>query len=307
MITIFTPTYNRAYTLERLFESLQGQTDRDFEWLVVDDGSTDGTEDLCKDFKGRAIFPMRYFKQENAGKHVAINRGAKEASGEWFFIVDSDDWLPEDSVEFNNEYLGQIANDTTFAGVSGMCACEDGSPLFGLRQNFDDVNARTRELFALDHIDATSQDYRERYKMLGDRAEVIRTSLVRETPFPSFEGERFVSEYYLWQSLSERGLKLRWFNRFTYCGEYLKDGLTTNMREIMRKSPLGRSFVDNFIIGSHAPMQMKLRSAINYIRYGRLGGLLLGSLLSEAKSKLLFLLGLPVALATPLRDDDDGR
>lgn len=307
MITVFTPTYNRAYTLEKLFDSLQGQSDRGFEWLVVDDGSTDGTEKLCKEFKDRATFPMRYFRQENAGKHVAINRGAKRASGAWFFIVDSDDWLPKDSIKLNVEYLAQIADNPTFAGVSGVCARADGSLLLGPGQGLDDTDARVRELFIQDHIDATPQDYRERYKMPGDRAEVIRTDLMQETSFPSFQGERFISEYYLWQSLSERGLKLRWFNKPTYYGDYIEDGLTMNMREIMKRNPLGRSFVDNFTIGSHAPTRLKLCSAINYTRYGRFGGLPLGRLLSEAKNKPLFLFGLPVALAMPIRGDGDGR
>ena len=94
MITVFTPTYNRAYTLKRLFESLQDQTFRDFEWLVVDDGSTDNTQELLADMQDNATFPMRVFRQENSGKHIAINLGAREAAGEWFFIVDSDDSLP---------------------------------------------------------------------------------------------------------------------------------------------------------------------------------------------------------------------
>lgn len=305
MITVFTPTYNRAYTLQRLFDSLQAQTDRNFEWIIVDDGSTDGTRGLCEGFLHHATFPIRYFHQENAGKHVAINRGAREAHGEWFFIVDSDDWLPDDSIETNSRYIGQIADNPAFAGVSGMCARVDGTLLLGPGKSLKDMSPELREMFCQDHIDATSQDYRDGYRMPGDRAEVIRTVLVQETPFPSFLGERFFDEYYLWQSLSDRGLKLRWFNQPTYYGDYLEDGLTTNMRDVMRKSPLGRSFVDNFTMGSHASAKRKLRSAVNYTRYGRYGGISLRDLMADANSKPLFLLGLPVALATPLGGASD--
>ena len=122
MITVFTPCYNRAYALQRLFESLQAQGSSDFEWLIVDDGSTDRTDELCRGFARDANFPVRYMRQENSGKHVAINRGAVEARGEWFFIVDSDDFLPPDSIETNERYLAQIETDPGFAGVSGVCA-----------------------------------------------------------------------------------------------------------------------------------------------------------------------------------------
>lgn len=304
MITVFTPCYNRAYTLQRLFDSLQGQSCKDFEWLIVDDGSTDGTAELCEGFAKEAHFPLRYFHQENSGKHVAINRGATEARGEWFFIVDSDDYLPADSIETNEGYLSQIADDPGFAGVSGVCARADGSWLLGQGQGLEDADFRVRELFSKEYVDATSQDYRSKLKMPGDRAEIVRTKLVRKHPFPSFEGERFVSEYYLWQSISEEGLKLRWFNKPTYCGDYLDDGLTTNMREIMRRSPLGRSFVDNFTLGTHAPLGMKLNSAVNYTRYGRFGGKSIGELMREAKSKPLAVLGFPVAMAFPIKEGE---
>lgn len=304
MITVFTPAYNRAYTLRGLFDSLQRQSRLDFEWVLVDDGSSDGTASLCREFAAQARFPFRYIRQENAGKHVAINRGAAEARGEWFFIVDSDDSLPADSIEVNEAYLAQVAGDPGFAGVSGVCARADGSWLIGKGLSLDDVAPRVRELFSREYVDATSQDYRAKLKMPGDRAEVVRTELVRRYPFPSFAGERFVSEYYLWQSISEEGLKLRWFNKPTYVGDYLDDGLTTNMRDVMRKSPLGRSFVDNFTMGSHAPFGMKLSSAVNYTRYGRFGGKSVLELLREAKSKPLALLGLPVAVATPLREGE---
>ncbi|MGO5361227.1 MULTISPECIES: glycosyltransferase family 2 protein [unclassified Collinsella] len=303
MITVFTPSYNRAYTLPRLFGSLQRKTCSDFEWLIVDDGSTDGTAKLCEEFAKEARFPLRYVRQENFGKHVAINRGAIEANGEWFFIVDSDDYLPPDSIEINKGYLSQISGDARFAGVSGVRARADGSWIIGQGLSLKDVDSQVLERFSREYIDATSQDYRVKFRMPGDRAEVVRTSLVRKYPFPWFEGERFVSEYYFWQSISEEGLKFRWFNKPSYCGDYLADGLTTNVRAVFLKSPLGRSFIDNFTIGSHAPLSMKIRSAVNYMRYGRLGGKTIPMLLRQADNKPFALLGLPVAVVLPLKGD----
>ena len=98
MVTIFTPTYNRAYIIGKLYGSLLEQTDRNFEWLIVDDGSTDNTRELIGSFIREDRISIRYFRQENGGKHRAINRGVREAAGELFFIVDSDDQLTPEAV-----------------------------------------------------------------------------------------------------------------------------------------------------------------------------------------------------------------
>ena len=81
MITIFTPTYNRGYTLERLYESLCRQTRKDFEWVVVDDGSTDNTKQMVDRWRRTNRFPIRYIYQENRGKPSAHNLGAENAQG----------------------------------------------------------------------------------------------------------------------------------------------------------------------------------------------------------------------------------
>ena len=98
-ITIFTPTFNRGNRLPALYNSLQNQSNKDFEWLIVDDGSTDNTEELVRKWLSEPLFPVRYIKQKNGGKHRAVNRGVQEAQGELFFIVESDDVLPEQTNE----------------------------------------------------------------------------------------------------------------------------------------------------------------------------------------------------------------
>ena len=95
MITVFTPTYNRAHLLSNLYQSLLQQKAEDFEWLVVDDGSTDGTEELVNQWIEEAAFTIRYFKKENGGKHTAINKGVQLAEGDLFFIID------KNSAEYN--------------------------------------------------------------------------------------------------------------------------------------------------------------------------------------------------------------
>lgn len=117
-ITLFTPTYNRAYVLETLYRSIQRQTFRDFEWIVVDDGSTDNTEDLVNSWmEEKNFFPIRYYKQANGGKCRAINWGLDLAEGELFFIMDSDDYLTDDAMETVVKW------ESTIAGKAGVLRC----------------------------------------------------------------------------------------------------------------------------------------------------------------------------------------
>ena len=97
-LTLFTPTYNRAHLLERLYSSIKKQTYHHFEWLIVDDGSTDNTNEVVKTFIEEGIITIKYVFKRNGGKHRAINEGVQQAQGELFFIADSDDMLPPDAL-----------------------------------------------------------------------------------------------------------------------------------------------------------------------------------------------------------------
>ena len=119
-ITVFTPTYNRAYIIETLYRSLQRQTYRDFEWLVVDDGSADNTKELFEAWQQEDnFFPIRYVKQENGGKCRAINYGLELAKGKLFFNVDSDDYLTEDAIEKLLSWEAGLPEDQKFCANCG--------------------------------------------------------------------------------------------------------------------------------------------------------------------------------------------
>lgn len=177
MITVFTPTYNRAYILQSLYQSLQKQTSRDFEWLIVDDGSTDNSRILIENWIKEDIIRIRYLYQNNGGKHRAINYGAKEAHGELFFIVDSDDSLSENAIERIENYYKGIKDNPLFAGVYGLRCFPNGSRIGGECD------------FKI--LDCNSLDFRYKYKIKGDMAEVLRTEVIRQYPFPEFDGEKF--------------------------------------------------------------------------------------------------------------------
>lgn len=227
MITIFTPTYNRAYRLPNLYKSLQAQTCKDFEWLVVDDGSTDNTSELFEKWQTEDnSFPIRYFKQPNGGKHRAINRGVKEAKGEYFFIVDSDDVLTNDAVE---QITRLVPEANANPEICGMC--------------FRCKNIKTNKIiigspFPNDGMLASSLEWVYKYKIDGDKSEVVNTAILRRYPFPEFEGENFVPEALIWNRIAD-SYRMICKNEGIYLCEYLPDGLSMGFNSNLRRNPNG--------------------------------------------------------------------
>jgi glycosyltransferase involved in cell wall biosynthesis len=226
MITVFTPTFNRAETLEKLYKSLIAQSSYEFEWLVIDDGSTDGTNEVMFNFiNNNNPFRIRYYRQENGGKHRAINRGVNLAVGDAFFIVDSDDYLLGDAIERISEWWKSIVDRDDFAGVSGLKVKESGHKI-------GDV-----PIFE-EYVDATNLDRRQ-YGLCGDKSEVYKTEVLKRYPFPEFEGENFITEAVVWDRIAYDGKKIRWYNYPTYVCEYRDDGLTHKGQSIFVHNPKG--------------------------------------------------------------------
>ena len=225
--TVFTPTYNRAYIINRLYESIENQTFKDFEWIVVDDGSTDNTPELFKNLINTTTsFPIIYIRTENGGKHRAINKGLSVASGELFYIVDSDDYLPNDALNLINITDNSIPKDLKdkFAGVCGI-------------KSFDENNI-IGSTFQGQYLDITTLE-RPKYKITGDKAEVFYTKILRKYTFPEFEKENFITECVVWDKIAFDGYKLRFFNDTVMICNYLPDGLTANNDKIFFSNPKG--------------------------------------------------------------------
>lgn len=264
MVTIFTPTYNRVATIPRLFMSLCDQPCKDFEWLIVDDGSSDGTEELVRgferfeEFEVFERFPIRYFKQENGGKHRAINRGVREAKGELFFIVDSDDQLTPDAVEWIlakwrdvKDEVGDMIKD--IAGISGLRIHPDGTKIGG------------GEDFGM--IEADAIEIRNKYHVKGDLAEIYRTDVLRQYPFPDFPGEKFCSEGLIWGRIAEK-FKLRYFYKGIYVCQYLEGGLTDTRYACRINSPNYSMLLYSELIRHPNSLLGKVAYALNFWRFG---------------------------------------
>lgn len=227
IVTVFTPTYNRAYILEKLYESLINQTSFAFEWMIVDDGSTDNTEKLVKKWTNPP-FKLSYYKKKNGGKHRAINYGLKQAVGKLFFIVDSDDFLNETAIEKIIQWESQLPKDRKYAGVSGNRGYYQNSRIVG-------------STFSGQYLDCSYMD-RDKYNIEGDKAEAYYTDILRKYKFPEIEGENFITERVVWDKIAEDGYILRYYNEIIYLSEYLEDGLTKNGDDIYKRNPIGVAY-----------------------------------------------------------------
>lgn len=223
-ITIFTPTYNREYTLKNLYKSLLKQKNKNFEWLIVDDGSKDNTKKLIEKFISENKINIRYYYQKNSGKHIAINNGVNKAKGNLFIIVDSDDYLTDNALEVIDDYFKKLPQNDKFAGIGGL-RCHTTGEIIG--KTFDG-----------EYLDATSLE-RRKHNILGDKAEVFYTEVLKKHPFPQVEEEKFLNEAYIWNKIANDGYKIRWFNKPLIICEYLPDGLTKNNKKLIENNPKG--------------------------------------------------------------------
>lgn len=191
--TVFTPTYNRAHTLQRVYDSLRAQTFRDFEWIVVDDGSTDDTLALVKRWEAEADFDLRLIAQEHGGKHVATNRAVAAARGELFLTADSDDSFVPTALERFKHHWDSIPEGerARFSAVTALVADEHGR-LVGTR-------------FPRDPTDSNSLEIHYRYHVRGEKWGFQRTDVMRDHPFPVIPGYRgLVPEGVVWRAIARR-------------------------------------------------------------------------------------------------------
>lgn len=172
LFTVFTPTYNRAKTLSRVYDSLKQQTFKNFEWLIVDDGSTDNTQVIVQSYIKDGLIKIRYIWQPNGHKKTAMNHGVREAQGDLFLTWDSDDAAPANALEIFHKHWDAIPESERqhFAGVCGLCVDENG----GLVGN----------KFPQEKLVSDSNELRYRYKVVGEKWGFTRTAIMREFPFP---------------------------------------------------------------------------------------------------------------------------
>lgn len=229
LVTILTPTYNRAENLPALYASLKKQTSDNWLWLVVDDGSQDGTRDLISAWEREDSRVSCIFKK-NGGKHTALNAGMEKITTPYVFIVDSDDTLLPEAVATVEAYDRRYAACRERLHLSG----------FSFLRIFSDgtVNGGA---FAGDDVVSTYADQRINIGDTGDKAEVFQTDVLKKYPFPVFRKEKFLPEDAVWMKMSE-DYEMIFANRKVYVCDYHEGGLTKSGRRMKLHSPLGMMY-----------------------------------------------------------------
>lgn len=255
LLTIFTPTYNRAHTLPRLLDSLKAQTDKDFEWLVINDGSTDNTPELfCEWLSHDYGFEIRYEAVANGGKNRAINQALTMSRGKYFMILDSDDMLVSDAVAFICDKMLEVKVDESFIGISGKRA-----------------DWRTRRPLGYDSDSFSEEGYtdcnnleRDKYGLLKDMAEVFFTNKLKRYEFKVWKEEKFTPEEVVWNQIALDGYRLRWYNKITYLCEYQQGGLSDSTWRLLRDNPMGYAAMWNQRQIIHTRYKEKINAVMQY-------------------------------------------
>lgn len=252
-VTIITPTYNRASLLKKCFTSLVEQTCFDFEWIVVNDGSTDETAEVMREITaGEAPFPIQYIEKENGGKHTALNAAHPYIQGEYVLILDSDDTLTEDAVE-----LALLSWEKW-----------DENPDVGIVTLLKGKDREHPNCYAADeNVPVDILGYPRICPVSNDACEVIRKELFLQYPFPVFPGEKFLAETALWGRV---GLthKCIYVNRVIYLCDYLEGGLTSSGRALLIRNPRGGMDNANLYMATKIPWKMRLKNGLLFTCYG---------------------------------------
>ena len=263
LLTIFTATYNRGHLIERLYHSLQRQRVYDFEWLVIDDGSRDGTGELFEQWCNEANpFAIRYYYQENQGLIRALNRGVTLAQGEYFAKIDSDDYVLDDCVENLAIWLDQIREEKDIYGVSGLSVTREGMPMKGSWPVLPEGAA---------FVDATDLE-RAKYNLNADMSEAWRTDILRAHPFPVWKGEKFAPEQIVFFDIALERWKIRWYPVPLAVCEYQAGGLTLGASQLEKKNPMGYAMMYNQRLKYITGFWNRFKTAMYYNALSFVGG-----------------------------------
>lgn len=278
LVTVITATYNRAHTLPFLYESLRKQN-KHLKWLVVDDGSTDGTEQVINGFEKDELLDICYIKKENGGKHTALNVGVREIDTPLTVIVDSDDTLLPNALDSIERIYDKYKNNKKIGFYTFLKCYSNGKPVVSLE----------RDEFVENYI-----DYRIKHERPGDMAEVFLSDILKKYKFPEFPGEHFISEDIVWIEIGKHFDSV-YINKSIYECEYLEGGLTANDKSMKFASPLGSMMRGKQLMSVECGMKINIKGAIIYNCYQlQTDGKIPEALLLTARERVLVILTKPI-------------
>lgn len=251
MVTIITPTYNRGYCLENVYASLVRQTVKNFEWIIVDDGSTDNTRCLVNGWLSETLFKITYIYKRNGGKHTALNLGNNLAKGELILILDSDDYLSDSAVELIIFEWQDVKFNLEVGGLHFLKGYQRSGQCIGMPFVNDKEIASTIKVHYHDGV-------------TGDKCKIYRSEILKQNPFPVFEGERVIGEGVVYNKIGKK-YKLKNINKIIYLCEYLPDGLTANSAKLSFDNLRGAAAHANERVSFEFPFKVRFKSMVSYI------------------------------------------
>lgn len=280
VISIITPAYNRAHLLKRCYDSLQQQTCMNFEWIVVDDGSSDNTKEIMSELLlEQHSFNIKFVTKVNGGKHTALNAAHPYVTGKYVLLLDSDDWLTSDAIASVIEGWKKYESDLSVAMVT-----------FNKQKSNGDLCAYAKD----EYVPTDVLRYKRVRVSSSDCCEVIRSNLFLKYPFPVFEGERFLAETALWYRAGMDGSCI-YINKVIYICEYMEGGLTSAGRKMRVQNPRGGMYTSYLRMNKRCFMKERVKSALLFVCYGKYAKMRFYDVFTEAKEQklLCFLAWIP--------------
>ena len=255
LLSIVTPTYNRADYLPQCYQSLKDQTDQHFEWIIVDDGSTDNTAKVVASFQAETPeMQIQYVKKANGGKHTALNASHPFIHGDYVLVLDSDDTLLPMAVE--EIYRGWAQHDQEDVGIV----------IFLKGNSADEPHSYAKE----EHVPVDMFHKHTVRLVISDCCDVYRAEPFKKYPYPVFDGERFLSETILWNKMAF-DYKIVYINKVIYILKFLEDGLTKSGRSMRIRMPEGGKYASNLQMDSHYPLKLRIKNGLLYTSFGFFG------------------------------------
>lgn len=277
--TIFTPTFNRKELLEKLYKSLQKQTYKDFEWLIVDDGSADGTKEKVEEFLSEKKLDIKYYFKENGGKQRAYNFATDKANGELFICLDSDDEYVENGLETILKYWKKYEKNSNIAGMGYLSTYPDGEVI--------------GSIFPEKEMISTQFDIYNKYSVKGDKGLMFRTEIIKKYKFPVFDDEKFITEAVVYNRICEK-YKMVYVNEKIEIKEYQEDGLTAKYNNLLLRNPKGQALYHNEINSQNLSFKQKVLNNAVYYKFCRASGYKFGKIFKENKNKLFLIFALGI-------------
>lgn len=250
LITVFTPTYNRENTLRRCYESLIMQTSKNFVWQIIDDGSSDGTEELIHNFIADEKIEIMYIKKQNGGKVSAINKSLEITKTELWICLDSDDYFFPDAIATYEKLYPEIRNKKNICGLFSVRSNPDKSPM----QGYD-----IPENILYD----TQFNLRYKYKIAPEYVQVYKTKIISKYRFPIFDGEKYIPLSYM-QDQIDQCYKFFVFHEPTMVCEYQENGITHNQKRLVKNNPKGYTEFKRQQIIFSPNLVFKIKACITY-------------------------------------------